>query len=244
MTDRCLSFTGTAPGRFPARRLGLPQPARLWRRTAQTPSPTGPLLQLTAGKSDLDLAPVLARTGLAPGRDDPAAVVLDATRVRDLDTLAEVHSVPRPVVRSVAESGRVLVLDITAADAGERVAAALPDGPDVLVHNAGATRDRRLVNMSVHQWSSVLEATASIAGLADNAGQTNHGAGKAGTAGLVRSLAPHAVAGHGVTVNAVAPGFIETRMTAAIPLLIREAGHRMNSPAQGGRVRGQSLPGA
>ncbi|MFE0413167.1 3-oxoacyl-ACP reductase [Streptomyces tendae] len=395
MADRYLSFTGTAPGRFLTRRLGLPQPAEL-RRDALD----GGLLHLTAGKSDLDLAPVLSRTGLPRDEDGrPAAVVLDATGVRDVDALAEVHAALHPVVRSVAASGRVLVLgapldpadhhqaaaqqalegftrslgkeigrgrtvnlvrltaaapaestlrfllspasayvsgqvievgtagegaapddwslplagrtalvtgaargigaavaetlagqgaqvvvldvpqaedaarraaerlggtalalDITAADAGERIAAALPGGLDVLIHNAGVTRDRRLVNMPAERWSSVLDvnlasvlrttdallaagavnrggrivATASIAGLAGNAGQTNYGASKAGIVGLVRSLAPRALAGHGVTVNAVAPGFIETKMTAAVPLFIREAGRRMNSLAQGG----------
>ncbi|WP_186776994.1 3-oxoacyl-ACP reductase [Streptomyces salinarius] len=395
MADRYLSFTGTAPGRFLTRRLGLPQPAALRRDSLD-----GGLLHLTAGKSDLALAPVLARTGLAADDDGrPAAVVLDATGVRDVDALAEVHAALHPVVRSVAASGRVVVLgapldaadhhqaavqqalegftrslgkeigrgrtvnlvrltdaapaestlrfllspasayvsgqvievgtsgagpepddwdlplagrtalvtgaargigaavaetlagqgaqvvvldvpqaedaarraaerlggtalalDITAADAGERIAAALPGGLDVLIHNAGITRDRRLVNMPADRWSSVLDvnlasvlrttdallaagavnrggrivATASIAGLAGNAGQTNYGASKAGIVGLVRSLAPRALAGHGVTVNAVAPGFIETRMTAAVPLFIREAGRRMNSLAQGG----------
>ncbi|MEW2510126.1 3-oxoacyl-ACP reductase [Streptomyces sp. NPDC046870] len=398
MADRYLSLTGTAPGRFLTRRLGLPQPAELIRWSPRRPALPGPLLHLTAGKSALDLAPVLGRTGLAAGDRDPAAVVLDATGVRDVGTLAEVHAALHPVVRSVVPSGRVLVLgapldpadhhqcaaqqalegftrslgkeigrgrtvnlvrltdagaaestlrfllsprsayvsgqvievggaqatapadrerpldgrtalvtggargigecvaetlardgarivvldvpaaeadarrvaervggtalalDITAVDAGERIAGALPDGLDVLVHNAGITRDRRLANMPADRWRSVLEvnlggvlrttdallaggvlrtggrivATASIAGLAGNAGQTNYGASKAGIVGLVRSLAPRALAGHGVTVNAVAPGFIETRMTAAIPLFIREAGRRMNSLAQGG----------
>ncbi|ANB07839.1 3-ketoacyl-ACP reductase [Streptomyces ambofaciens] len=396
MADRYLSFTGTAPGRFLTRRLGLPQPAPLVRDALE-----GGLLHLTAGRTALDLAPVLARTGLAADEDGrPAAVVLDATGVRDVDALAAVHTALHPVVRSVAASGRIVVLgapldpddhhqaaaqqalegftrslgkeigrgrtvnlvrltdapaaestlrfllsaasayvsgqvievapagaavtapddwdrplagrtalvtgaargigaavagtlveqgahvvvldvpqaeqearglaerlggtplalDITAADAGERIAAALPGGLDVLVHNAGVTRDRRLVNMAADRWSSVLDvnlasvlrttdallaagavnrggrivATASIAGLAGNAGQTNYGASKAGIVGLVRSLAPRALAGHGVTVNAVAPGFIETRMTAAVPLFIREAGRRMNSLAQGG----------
>ena len=149
---------------------------------------------------------------------------------------------------------------MTSADAGARIAEALPDGLDLLIHNAGITRDRRLVNMPAERWISVLEvnlasvlrttdallkdgtlkrggrivATASIAGLAGNAGQTNYGASKAGVVGLVRSLAPRALAEHGVTVNAVAPGFIETKMTAAVPLFIREAGRRMNSLAQGG----------
>ncbi|WP_030678085.1 3-oxoacyl-ACP reductase [Streptomyces cellulosae] len=396
MADRYLSFTGTAPGRFLTRRLGLPQPAPLRRWSPEHPALGGDLLHLTAGKSDLDLA----ATGLALVRssEHPAAVLLDASGVRDVEGLTDVHAALHPVVRSVAAGGRVVVLgapldpadhhqsaaqqalegftrslgkeigrgrtvnlvrtadalaaestlrflfspksayvsgqvtevgarqvtapddwdrpltgrtalvtgaargigeavagtlardgarvvvldvpqaqstarqvaerlggtplalDITAPDAGERIAAALPDGLDVLVHNAGITRDRRLVNMPAERWSSVLEvnlasvlrttdallasgtiraggrivATASIAGLAGNAGQTNYGASKAGVAGLVRSLAPRALAEHGVTVNAVAPGFIETKMTAAVPLFIREAGRRMNSLAQGG----------
>ncbi|QKW28845.1 3-oxoacyl-ACP reductase [Streptomyces seoulensis] len=399
MADRYLSFTGTAPGRFLSRRLGLPQPAVLRRWSPERPALDGPLLHLTAGASDLDLAPVLARTGLKPAEAGAAAaVVLDATGVRDVEALGEVHAALHPAVRSVAASGRVLVLgappaaddhhqaaaqqalegftrslgkeigrgrtvnlvrltdahaaestlrfllspksayvsgqvihvgadaptapddwerplagrtalvtggargigeavaetlardgarvvvldvpaaeadarrvaerlggtalalDVTAADAGERIAAALPDGLDALIHNAGITRDRRLVNMPADRWGAVLEvnlasvlrttdallaagalrpggrivATASIAGLAGNAGQTNYGASKAGVAGLVRALAPRALAEHGVTVNAVAPGFIETKMTAAVPLFIREAGRRMNSLAQGG----------
>lgn len=73
-------------------------------------------------------------------------------------------------------------------------------------------------------------ATASIAG---DTGQANYAASRAGIIGTVRSLAPRAAAEHGVTVNAVAPGFIETRMTAAVPFLI-EAGRRMNCRARGG----------
>ncbi|MFI9175459.1 3-oxoacyl-ACP reductase [Streptomyces lincolnensis] len=475
MADRYLRFTGTAPGRFLTRRLGLPQPAALVRWSPERPCLDGDLLHLTAGKSDLDLGgtglsltsslerPSLERpSSEQPSSERPAAVLLDATGVRDVDGLDEVHAALHPVVRSVAASGRVVVLgapldpddhhqaavqqalegftrslgkeigrgrtvnlvrltdaraaestlrfllspksayvsgqvievgsgrvgavgdgrgaetgdgwgaetgdgrgteaadgrgmevgggqgseagdcqgmevggdqgtetgggriaapgdrdrplagrtalvtggargigeavaetlardgarvvvldvpaaladaervaarlggtalalDITADDAGERIARALPDGLDVLVHNAGITRDRRLVNMPAERWSSVLQvnlasvlrttdallasgtlrsggrvvATASIAGLAGNAGQTNYGASKAGVVGLVRSLAPRALAEHGVTVNAVAPGFIETRMTASIPLFIREAGRRMNSLAQGG----------
>ncbi len=77
-------------------------------------------------------------------------------------------------------------------------------------------------------------ATGSLTGIAGNTGQTNYGASKAGVVGLVRALAPRAATEHGVTVNAVAPGFIETQMTAAVPLFLREAGRRMNSLSQGG----------
>ncbi|MGW1026655.1 3-oxoacyl-ACP reductase [Streptomyces sp. NPDC002577] len=198
-------------------------------------------------------------TGAARGIGEAVAETLarDGARVVCLDIPAAASDLERVADRL---GGSALPLDITADDAGERIAAALPDGLDVLIHNAGITRDRKLANMPAEQWTSVLEvnlasvlrttdsllksgalgaggrivATASIAGIAGNTGQTNYAASKAGIVGLVRALAPRAAAEHGVTVNAVAPGFIETRMTAAIPLFIREAGRRMNSLAQGG----------
>ncbi|MFE7616297.1 3-oxoacyl-ACP reductase [Streptomyces sp. NPDC057496] len=404
MADRYLHFTGTAPGRFLTRRLGLPRPAPLRRWSPGTPSLDGPLLHLTAGDSTItqELGTLLAATGLdVTGRAErPAGIVLDATAVTTPGGLTAVHAALHPVIRSLAPGGRVVVvgvrpsaddhhqaaaqqalegftrslgkevgrgstvqllriapgavapaestlrfllsprsaylsgqvieltpaapdpvadwaaplagrtalvtgaargigasvagvlardgarvicldvpqvrdelartaeelgatalpLDITADDAADRIAAAAPDGLDVLVHNAGITRDRRLANMPAERWTSVVDvnldsvlrttdallkagtvnrggrivATASIAGIAGNNGQTNYAASKAGIIGLVRALAPHAAADHGVTVNAVAPGFIETKMTAAVPLLIREAGRRMNSLAQGG----------
>jgi 3-oxoacyl-[acyl-carrier protein] reductase len=74
---------------------------------------------------------------------------------------------------------------------------------------------------------------SSVSGLAGNVGQTNYAASKAGVAGWVRALAPR-LAARGVTVNAVAPGFIETRLTAAIPFAIREVARRLSSLGQGG----------
>ena len=74
---------------------------------------------------------------------------------------------------------------------------------------------------------------SSISGIAGNAGQTNYATSKAGVIGLVETLAPTA-AERGATVNAVAPGFIETDMTARMPLATREVGRRMNSLSQGG----------
>ncbi|GHC71107.1 3-oxoacyl-ACP reductase [Streptomyces flavofungini] len=214
----------------------------------QLPHPARPL----AGRTALV-------TGAAHGIGTAVAEVLarDGAHVVVLDVPSA-----EPDLCRVAErvGGTALPLDITADDAGERIAAALPGGLGVLVHNAGITRDRRLTNMAADRWSSVLDvnltsvlrttdfllksgtvrrggrivATASIAGLAGNAGQTNYAASKAGIVGFVRSLAPRALAEHGVTVNAVAPGFIESRMTAAVPMLIRQAGRRMNSLGQGG----------
>jgi 3-oxoacyl-[acyl-carrier protein] reductase len=155
--------------------------------------------------------------------------------------------------------GRALQLDLTAPGAAERLAGHLTGPLDVVVHNAGITRDRTIARMDAAAWDSVLAVNlsgperinevllerdligaggriigvASISGIAGNRGQTNYATSKAGVIGLVESTAP-LLAGRGITVNAVAPGFIETAMTARMPVLMREAGRRMNSMAQGG----------
>jgi 3-oxoacyl-[acyl-carrier protein] reductase len=157
--------------------------------------------------------------------------------------------------------GHHLTLDITTKDAPQRIARHVRErhgGVDVVVHNAGITRDRRLANMKPEGWSSVVAVNltapelitaellgqnlvndngrivgvASTSGIAGNLGQTNYAASKAGVIGLVDALAPHLA--DGITVNAVAPGFIETKMTAAVPLVTREVGRRLNSLQQGG----------
>jgi 3-oxoacyl-[acyl-carrier protein] reductase len=158
--------------------------------------------------------------------------------------------------------GTALQLDITAADAPAQLTEHLRqrhDGVDVVVHNAGITRDKTLGKMTESAWDAVLAVNlasqlavndalleagllrdngriigvSSIAGIAGNVGQTNYATSKAGVIGMVNTYAP-VLAGRGATINAVAPGFIETRMTAAVPLFIREAGRRMNSLSQGG----------
>lgn len=156
--------------------------------------------------------------------------------------------------------GSVLALDITAADAGEKIKAAAANrgGLDIIVHNAGVTRDKTLANMKPELWDMVVNinlasnervndyllnndvlnangrivCVSSISGIAGNLGQTNYAVSKAGVIGLVKFTAP--TLKNGITINAVAPGFIETQMTAAIPFAIREAGRRMNSMSQGG----------
>jgi 3-oxoacyl-[acyl-carrier protein] reductase len=161
-----------------------------------------------------------------------------------------------------AVGGSALQLDITADDAPDKLAeyfSTRHQGVDIVVHNAGITRDKTLAKMSDAQWDSVIQVNlasqlrvndtllakgalnaggriigvSSIAGIAGNLGQTNYGTTKAGVIGMVDGLAPK-VAKAGATINAVAPGFIETKMTAAVPLFIREAGRRMNSMSQGG----------
>ena len=74
---------------------------------------------------------------------------------------------------------------------------------------------------------------SSISGIAGNAGQSNYALAKSGLIGLTRALAP-AIANRRISVNAVAPGFIETPMTAAIPFMIREVARRFNALSQGG----------
>ena len=158
--------------------------------------------------------------------------------------------------------GTSLALDVTAADAAEVLAAHLLErhgGADIIVHNAGITRDKTLANMTPEYWDSVLAVNlkapaaltqalidggalhdhgrivvmASISGIAGNRGQSNYAASKAGLIGLAQAWAP-LLAGRGISINAIAPGFIETRMTAAIPFTLREAGRRMSSLGQGG----------
>ncbi|MDQ2625229.1 MAG: SDR family oxidoreductase, partial [Actinomycetota bacterium] len=154
-------------------------------------------------------------------------------------------------------------LDITAEDAGERIlehARARYGRLDIVVHNAGVTRDKLLANMRPDQWDLVLGVNiaaqlrineallaselfrdsprivslASTSGIAGNRGQTNYAASKGGVIGMVRATGP-LLAAHGGTANAVAPGFIETDMTARIPFATREVARRLNSLQQGGQ---------
>jgi 3-oxoacyl-[acyl-carrier protein] reductase len=167
-----------------------------------------------------------------------------------------------PLVRLTNElGGDYLALDITAKDAPQRIAYHLLDehgGVDVVVHNAGITRDKLLANMAADRWDSVIGVNlgaperitrelldqkvlkangrivgvASTSGISGNVGQTNYATSKAGVIGLVDSLACDLP--DGITANAVAPGFIETQMTAAVPFATREVGRRLNAMSQGG----------
>jgi len=157
--------------------------------------------------------------------------------------------------------GDHLMLDITAKDAPQRIAKHVKDnhgGVDIVVHNAGITRDKKLANMKEDGWSSTLAVNltaperitaellkqglvndngrvigvASIAGIAGNVGQTNYAASKAGVIGFVDTLSESVE--NGITVNAVAPGFIHTKMTDAVPFFTREVGSMLNAMQQGG----------
>lgn len=159
--------------------------------------------------------------------------------------------------------GTTLQLDISREDAGQRIidhAVERHGRLDIVIHNAGITRDKLLANMDQGRWNSVIAvniaaqlrineallasehfrnsprivSVASTSGIAGNRGQTNYAASKGGVIGMVRASAP-LIAAHGGSINAVAPGFIETEMTARIPFATREVARRLNSLQQGGQ---------
>lgn len=168
-------------------------------------------------------------------------------------------------LQKVAEQigGTVLALDITDAEAPAKIAEVLKSehgGVDVIVHNAGVTRDKTLAGMPDHFWDMVINinlsaeerindavidagalnaggrivCVSSMSGVAGNFGQSNYATSKAGVIGMVDAMSS-VLAKQDATINAVAPGFIETQMTAAMPIGPREVGRRINSLKQGGQ---------
>ncbi len=133
---------------------------------------------------------------------------------------------------------------------------------DIVIHNAGITLDKTLANMKEKQWDLVMSinlksivetnklllneglinqngrivALASISGVAGNNGQTNYAMSKAGVIGYVKSLSQSSLlTDKGITINAVAPGFTESEMTAKMPAAIAFFGRRLSSLNQGGQ---------
>ena len=160
------------------------------------------------------------------GREDAAQETAAACQALGAKALA--------VQCDVADAGAVKALMDTALEAFGRI--------DILVNNAGITRDGLLMTMKETDFDAVIDANlkgtflcmkavarqmmrqrfgrivnlSSVVGLRGNAGQVNYAASKAGVIGMTKSLAKE-LASRGVTVNAVAPGFIQTDMTAAMP---------------------------
>ncbi len=197
-------------------------------------------------------------TGASRGIGEAIATTLarEGAHVVGLDVPALADDLRRT---TAGLGGEAVELDITSAEAPGVLAEHFAGGVDVVVHNAGVTRDRTLAKMPVERWSELIDinlssqeriddalieagalrehgrivCVSSMSGIAGNAGQTNYATSKAGVIGRVHALAP-VLAERGATINAVAPGFIETQMTAAMPIPIREAGRRMSSLRQGG----------
>ena len=184
-------------------------------------------------------------------------VVLHGTRADKLDALAaELGSRAHAVPANLSDRAAVAGLVDAAADAA--------GGPlSILVNNAGITRDGLLMRMKDADWDELIEinltasmvlcraamrgmmkarsgriiSISSVVGATGNPGQTNYAASKAGMIGFSKSLAAE-VAGRGITVNVVAPGFIETPMTDVLDesqksrLLTRVPAGRLGTPAE------------
>lgn len=218
-------------------------------------------MTLRQAQGESDAQQVALVTGASRGIGEQIARVLhrDGATILGID-VPQAASELQAVMKEL--NGDHLVLDITHSDAPQRIAHHVKEqhgGVDIVVHNAGITRDKKLANMAADRWSSVIAVNltaperitrelleqgainkngriigvASIAGIAGNLGQTNYAASKAGVIGFVDSLAGELK--NGITINAVAPGFIETKMTDAVPFATREVGRRLNSMSQGGQ---------
>ena len=208
---------------------------------------------------------VVLVTGASRGIGEAIAEVMarDGAKVVCLDVPQAQAALEKVATRL---GGTSIAVDITAADAPKAIAGALEKdfgGVDVVVHNAGITRDKTLGNMKADWWDMVIDinlsseerindellernllrengrivCVSSMSGIAGNFGQTNYAVSKAGVIGYVQAMA-EPLAKKKITINAVAPGFIETQMTAAIPMMTREVGRRMNSLSQGRAASG------
>jgi 3-oxoacyl-[acyl-carrier protein] reductase len=199
-------------------------------------------------------------TGAARGIGKATAKLLaeNGAHVVCLDRPAD-DALVSEVARSVG--GSTLLADVSAPESAERIAAELTERfgrVDLVIHNAGVTRDKTLGRMKKEQWDQAIDINlsaivriddaliagplnedgrivclSSVAGIAGNVGQTNYAASKSGLIAYV-SQRGRQLSKRGITVNAIAPGFIETRLTAAIPTVIREAGRRLSNLGQGG----------
>jgi 3-oxoacyl-[acyl-carrier protein] reductase len=221
---------------------------------------------ITSAPTVEDLAkPLAGKVALVTGASRGLGLADMETLARDGATVIGLDVPPlEDDLKKAAErlGGGYVVGDITAPDAPRLIADYIKKNHgkvDIVVHNAGITRDKMLRNMKPENWQLVVEISvgapqritdhllendlindggrivgiASVAGIAGNRGQTNYASAKAGVIGWIQALSKR-VADSGITANVIAPGFMETEMVKTIPLGMREAGRRMNSMSQGG----------
>ncbi|SMF49494.1 3-oxoacyl-ACP reductase [Pseudobacteriovorax antillogorgiicola] len=207
-----------------------------------------------AGKSVL----VTGATG-GIGKSTVLALFEEGAHVLCLD-----HEDNREALEDLAKKvdGTAIPMSLGLPDNGVKLEAEIKQAVgyvDVLIHNAGVTRDKTLKRMVEVHWDQVLAVNlgsiiqitdhlcktelfrdhgrviclSSISGLAGNFGQTNYATAKAGLVGYVKALS-ETLAPRGITANAVAPGFIETPMTERMPFLTRQFARRLSTLSQGG----------
>ena len=230
---------------------------------------TGQMLTVGSGagsSTENESLPLAGRTALVTGAARGIGAAIARTLAADGAQLVvlDIPGAGTELARLANELRAVPIqLDVTSAGAGRRLVDALRERDlalDVIVLNAGITRDKLLANMTADRWDAVLAVNissqitltealieagdvlgeqprvvslASTSGIAGNRGQTNYAASKAGVISFVEALAAQ-LESRGGTANAVAPGFIETEMTARMPALTREVARRLSSLQQGG----------